>query len=349
MAGVGHPGAGAPANQLGALSVEATLWRAALLAGYGARARPLASRLAAATTPGAGRSCLEAGAPLQLTVDAPGPPGLRVGVRLGDRFGDANLDGLMPASTHQRLVQILAPLPVGEHASLGTWLFWTETRQSVFIDLRDPSPVSALARLEAVLTPDQKERLAELGTLRRHARPWAFRIELDEAGIRRLHVHWLVERGRSPRDAADAIAPGAWDPAMAVFGRIVRQPGVSGRWLVVTPLDDRSEPALRIGSTGWSLVPENQEKHQAIGDLMRVLDGPRDHAEALWSLCRGLAAPAWRVGRACEVTVGLGATGVLRARLFLTPQVQTGATAGTSSSGAVSGSTGASTAAPASE
>jgi hypothetical protein len=331
------------------LSVEETLWRAALLAGYGARARPLASRLAAATTPGAGRSCLEAGAPLQLTVDAPGPPGLRVGVRLGDRFADADLDGLMPASTHQRLTQILAPLPVGAHASLGTWLFWTETRQSVFIDLRDPSPGSALARLETLLTPDQHERLAQLGTLRRHARPWAFRIELDEAGIRRLHVHWLIERGSSPRDAADAIAPGAWDRAMTVFSRLVRRPGVSGRWLVVTPLDAGSEPALRIGSTGWALVPEDQEKHQAVGELMRALGGPRDHAEALWSLCRGLASRAWRVGRACEVTVGLRRTDLLRARLFLTPQVQGRTTAGTSSSGAVSGSTGASTADPSSE
>ena len=106
---------------------------------------------------------------------------------------------------------------------------------------------------------------------------------------------------------------------------------------------------MRIGSTGWLLVPENEEKHRAVGELMGALDGPRDYAEALWSLCRGLAAPAWRVGRACEVTVGLGRTDLVRARLFFTPEVQARATAGTSSSGAVSGSTGASTAAPSSE
>ncbi len=328
-------------------SVEAILWRAALLAGYGARALPLARRLAAATVSGAGRSCLEAGAPLQLTMDAPGPSGLRVGLRLGERFADADLDQLMPASTQERLAQILAPLPPAAHTGLGAWLFWTETRQSVFIDLRDPSPASALARLDTVLTADFRARLARLGTLHRYARPWAFRIELDTAGIHRLHMHWLVERGRSPHDAADVVAPGVWQSTLPVFSRLVRRPGFSGRWVIVTPLDEASEPALRIASTGWSLVPEDQEKHRAVGEVMAALGGPRDHAEALWSLCRGLATPAWRVGRACEVTAG--ATGVLRARLFLTPQVHTDATAGTSSSGAVSGSGGASLAVPSSE
>src|SRR5205085_8449710 len=89
VAGIGHGDARTPAEQLEPADVQSTLWRAALLAGYGARARPLAARLAAATSCGAGRSCLEAGAPLQLTIDAPGPAGLRVGVRLGDRFADA--------------------------------------------------------------------------------------------------------------------------------------------------------------------------------------------------------------------------------------------------------------------
>jgi hypothetical protein len=349
MAGVGRPDAGAPAIELVAPSVEETLWRAALLAGYGVAARPLARRLAAATAAGAGRSCLEAGAPVQLTVDAPGPAGLRIGVRLGERFADADLDGLMPAATHQRLTHILAPLPAVDHASLGAWLFWTEGRQSVFVDLRDPSPASALARLEQILTADQRARLASLRTVQRYARPWALVIEHDDEGIARLHLHWLVERGAAPRDAADAVAPGAWDRAMTVFSRLVRQPGVSGRWLVGTPLDDRSEPALRIGSTGWLLVPEDDAKHRAIGEMMEALGGPRDYAEALWSLCRGLASPTWRVGRACEVTVGLPLNDLVRARLFFTPQVQAGAIAGTSSSGAVSGSTGASVAVPASE
>jgi hypothetical protein len=161
-------------------------------------------------------------------------------------------------------------------------------------------------------------------------------------------VHWLVERGRSPRDAAEVVAPGVWPSTIPVFGRLVRKPGLSGRWVIVTPLDEWSEQTLRVASTGWSLVTEDQEKHRAVGDVMAALGGPRDHAEALWSLCRGLAAPGWRVGRACEVTAAVG-TGVLRVRLFLTPHVQDGATAGTSSSGAVSGSGDASVAVPSSE
>ncbi|MBL8529481.1 MAG: hypothetical protein JNL68_17495, partial [Burkholderiales bacterium] len=66
--------------------VEALLLRTALLAGYGRDAQPLARRLARATAAGSARSCFEAGTPIQLSVDAPGPPAFRVGLRVGERF-----------------------------------------------------------------------------------------------------------------------------------------------------------------------------------------------------------------------------------------------------------------------
>ena len=106
-----------------------------------------------------------------------------------------------------------------------------------------------------------------------------------------------------------------------MLGNLLRRPDSSGRWVVATPLDAISEPALRLGNTGWALAPEeppnDDRKHRAVAEVMRSLDGPRDYAEALWSLCRGAALPGWRVGRACELRVFRDS---VRARHFFTPQ-----------------------------
>ena len=318
MAALERPAARADAEHLG---LEATLWRVALLAGYGAGAREIARRLAAVTRSGGGRSCLEAGAPLQLTVDAPGAALLRVGVRLGDDLSDPSLAGLMPPAALRSVRAYLAPLPRARHSSLGAWLFWSERQHYVFVDLRDPVAADALGRLEGILDADQRTRLARLAALREYARPWALRVDAGEHGVGKVHLHWLIERGQAPAAVAELIAPGAWRHAVGVLGNLLRRPESSGRWVVATPLDAISEPALRLGTTGWALAPEeppdDDRKHRAVAEVMRSLDGPRDYAEALWSMCRGAALPGWRVGRACELRVRGDS---VRARLFFTPQ-----------------------------
>jgi hypothetical protein len=301
--------------------VEALLLRAALLAGYGRDAQPLACRLARATAAGSARSCFEAGTPIQLTVDAPGPPAFRAGLRIGERFDAQLIECLVPSRTLEHLAQFLEPLPAGEHRGLGTWLFWTEARQSIFVDLRDPSPDAALARLHCILSPEQRQRLEAIRPPALTARPWSCRIEADDTGVRRIAVHWLLSRHTSPESLAETIAPGCWTHAMQGLGHLLRWPGRSGRWVFVTPLDEEDERALRVGNSGWTLVPENEAKHRAVGALMSALGGPRDYAQALWSLCRGAASADWRVGRACEVMVSGGETTRIRARLFFSPQV----------------------------
>jgi hypothetical protein len=229
--------------------------------------------------------------------------------------------------------EFLARLPPARHASLGAWLFWSEHRRSIFVDLRDPSVADAFIRLHCVLDRHHRARLARLDALAALARPWVLRVDADESGIAKVHLHWLVDRRASPAAAADAVAPGAWPHAVAVLGRLLRRPDSSGRWVVATPLDEVTEPALRLGNTGWSLAPEDDDrKHRAVADVMQALGGPRDYAEALWSICRGAASPDWRVGRACELRV---CGDRVRARLFFTPQVWTAAPAGTSTSGPV--------------
>src|SRR5262245_6821731 len=334
MAGLGQRAAG-PAVAL--LDVEGLRRRAALLTGYGRGAPALARRLAAATNAGGGRSCLEAGTPIQLTVDAPGPPALRVGLRTGDRFAARSIEDLVPARALQHLARFFLPLPPAVQPGLGTWLFWTEARQSIFADLRDPDPDAALARLRCVLPPAHLQRLETIRPPAHAARPWSFRVEVEERGVHRLDVHWLLSRHASPEALAETIAPGCWAPAMRALAHLLRWPGKSGRWVFTTPLHAEPRHALRVGNTGWTLVPEDENKHRAVGDLVGTLGGPRDYAQALWSLCRGAASAGWRVGRACELAVSADDAKRVGVRLFFSPQVQGVTTAGTSSSAAVAG------------
>jgi hypothetical protein len=327
MAGIERHDAGAPALQL---DVEGLLFRAALLAGYGKEAQALARRVSRAVDAGAARSCLDAGSPIQLTVDAPGPRGLRIGVRLGDRPSDETLADFLARPALAHVQNVLTKLPVAAHPSLGTWLFWTDTRQSMFVDLRDPDRHDALARLACVLDASQRARLDRFHATLAQARPWVLRLEADEAGLTRVHVHWLLDRHASPERMADAIAPGRWPLVVNALGHLLKRPSATGRWVVVTPLDDVSEPALRLGNSGWSIVPEDGQKHRAVGQMMSAFNGPRDFAEALWSLCQGAAMPGWRVGRACELKIS--ADDAVRVRLFLTPDVQGRTTAGIRSS-----------------
>jgi hypothetical protein len=244
-----------------------------------------------------------------------------VGLRIGERFDARSIEGLVPSQELEHLARFLEPLPVAEHRGLGTWLFWTEARQSVFVDLRDPSPDMALARLHCMLSREQRQRLENVRPPALTARPWACRIEAGDTGVHRLAVHWLLSRHALPESLAEAIAPGCWAHAMRAFAHLLRWPGRSGRWVFVTPLDEQDGCTLRVGNSGWTLVPEDEAKHRAVGTLMSALDGPRDYAQALWSLCRGAASADWRVGRACEVMVSADETKSVRARLFFSPEV----------------------------
>jgi len=313
----------------GELSVGGLLFRAALLAGFGSEALPLARRLAEATRFGDGRSCLEAGTPVQLTVDAPGEPRLRVGLRLGTVFRKERLEGLVPEQRRFQLENRLDGLPPPKHQSLGIWLFWSRQRQSLYLDFRDPRPEDALDRMRAILDRGQLRRLGEVCLQLPGARPWALRMETSDEGISQMHVHWLLKRGAPIAEIAETSAPGSWSRIVQVLAHLLRRPGLGGRWVIVTPLDDLSEPALRIVNTAWTAVPEDQHKHRTVGSLMAALQGPRDYAEALWSLCRNSCGAGWKVGRACELKIGRERT---RVRLYFSPEVQPATTAGTTNS-----------------
>lgn len=315
MAGSDDDGVGAAAERL---SVRGRLWRAAMLARMGDGARTIADRLADACRFGDARSCFDAGAPLQLTVDAPGPAGLRAGVRLGPRFDARQVEQLVASPACEQLERRLAALPDGDHPSLGAWLFWTAVRTSVFVDLRDPDAGQARARLVRVLAPDEAARLHAWTPRLAGARPWALRLEADADGLRRVHVHWLLDRRASIVALAEAVAPGRWPLAARSLSTLIRDPARSGRFVVATPLDPHSSSALRLSTTGFALVPEDDAKQRALGRASAEHGGDRSFVEAMWSLARTDAPPRWRVGRACGVHVD----DAVRLRWYLTPWVQ---------------------------
>jgi hypothetical protein len=319
------------------LDLEGTLFRAALLCGYGAEAGPLAARMASACQGSGGRSCVDAGAPLQMTVEAPGETELRVGLRLGKNLEEARLRILLSDDRAAGFLDAYSRLASADHASLGFWMFWSRHRQSVFADLRDPEPASAVKRVRPVLDPPEQARLDAILSFAPGGRPWGVSLELDRDHARRTYLYWFMSRPREASACVESFCPGGWQQVVEVLGHLLTLPGQSGRWLVGIPLAPSGEwDRLWVGNSAWGLVPENDQKHRAVGSLMTRFGGPRDYAEALWSLCRGSAELNWRVGRTCEVGLGSGDP---RVRLLLTPQVL-GATAGINNSASFDSSIG---------
>ena len=300
------------------LDLEGTLFRVALLCGYGAQAKDLAARMTSVCQGNVGRSCVDAGAPVQITVEAPGEADLRIGLRLGKSLEEAHLRALLPDGRAAGFVQAYSGLASADHPSLGYWLFWSRNRQSIFADLRDPDPTAAGQRVRPILHPSEQARLDVIQSLNLGGRPWGISLELDGDGPRRTYLYWFTSRSREASACVESLHPGGWHQVVDVLGNLLSLPGQSGRWLVAIPLAPSHErDGLWVGNSAWGLVPENQ-KHRAVGSLMARFRGPRTYAEALWSFCRSSAEPSWRVGRTCEVGLGKGGP---RVRLLLTPQV----------------------------
>jgi hypothetical protein len=310
------------------LDLEGLLFRVALLCGYGAQARELAARMTSVCQGNVGRSCVDAGAPVQITVEAPGEADLRVGLRLGNRLEEARLRTVLSDERAAGFLKAYSGLVPADHPSLGFWLFWSGSRQSIFADLRDPEVATAIQRVCPILRPSEQARLDAIQSLHLGGRPWGISLELDGDGPRRTTLYWFMSRSREASACVESLCPGGWRQVVDVLGNLLALPGQSGRWLVAIPLAPSHEwDQLWVGNSAWGLVPENQ-KHRAVGSLMARFQGPRDYAEALWSFCRASAEPSWRIGRTCEVGLGKGGP---RVRLLLTPQVVE-ATAGISNS-----------------
>lgn len=302
------------------MRLEDILLRAALIHGLGADAAPIARRLAAIHFGGDGRSCVDGGAPIQFTAEAPAAAAaqMRVGVRVADALEPDDLQGLVSEQAAQHLADITARTPLARHRSLGTWLFWSPERTSLYMDMRDPAPDDAILRVQAAVGPTFADQVSSTCPRQAGVRPWTLRLDIDSSGPTQAKLLWAVHPSLPIEQLAEEVAPGSWPEVERALGHLVRRPHRSGRFTIEVPLDNRARPGLRIASTGWALVPEDDNKRRSLAKLFDDLSGPRDQAEALWSLCRIDAPNRWRVGRACEVRV---ADDGIRARLLLVPAI----------------------------
>jgi hypothetical protein len=327
-------------NHAGAarIDLEGTLFRAALLSGFGSQASELAATMASVCHAGGGRSCVEAGAGLQIILEAPGNPELRVGLRLGDRLDKTSLSRLMPAERAAAMERSYGGMASKEDFSLGYWLIWSRHSQSIFADLRDTNPAQAVERLRAILDHRERQRLETILSCPGGGRPWGLLVEPGDDGVRRLQLYWYIGLAEAAKRMVEEFSRAGWGQVVEVLSHLLILPGQSGRWLLGIPLNPADEEScLWVGNSAWGFVPEDDRKHRAIGHLLGKLGGKRDYAEAMWSFCQGAAEPGWRLGRTCEVGLGKGG---LRARLLLTPQVHAGATAGISNSDSFDSNTG---------
>lgn len=305
-------------------TAEQTLYRAALLSGLGKEARALSDRVGAAMRGGRaeGMSCLEAGAPLQFTIDAPGKTALRVGYRVAGRPGDEARKTLPPGVREvvERAVRTLGPPRHALRDSLGTWVFESEAGRCVHLDVRDGSPQVALDRLRPLLDREGVVRLEACSFLLDYGHPWNLHLAVDSGEAPALL--WLLDRRTDLGRVAERLGPPeAWVAIRDFLRTLLRgAPELRpGRWVVQVPLGAQP-PCLRLATTAWAYLEEDQRKQAELGQRVAELGGPRDPAEALFSLCRGTAGRRWRVGRAVHVLAGEG--GLQRVRFHLVPDVE---------------------------
>lgn len=285
-------------------AVRDTLYLAALLAGEGAGADAIADQGAAAVVAASGRSCIEAGAPLQLTVDGPGPAGLRFGLPVSEP------GALLPEGPARRAREALARLgaPTFAHPRpLGTWVFRGPGGASLHADLRDGSPQAALERARPLLGEAGQSRLDALRGALEGAEPWTLGVGVNE-GPARIRVGLRPYRERdagvlAERLGLSALYARATPLLTALLGA---PPGARHQpWLVSVPVESASGPELRLGTSVWSRRPDDDAKRTTLRGALALVGADASHAEALYSLLRGRVPPGvrWIVLRAFEVHV----------------------------------------------
>jgi hypothetical protein len=296
--------------------------RVALVAGLGSRARALGALAETLTGRATVRTCLDAGGPIQVFVEAPGPRALRLGMATGRGVPVTELEGWSSVADRARLEHEAARW----HDREG-WTVWSPEGLDWYADVRGAPDVVGRAGGGAL-----PGAWASSGT------PWAVHLSV-RAGRAAWAVQWLLARAVPPWPLFDAVEGGGAAAARALFAPLMGPTLAVARWVVARPVDPgppnrawtsrwsgsayshatvADAPGLRFGCGRWSLVPEDARKHEAVTQAVRALGGPDAYAGAVWSLLRGLSGPNWRVGRGLE---GRIVAGQPHLRLILVPEV----------------------------
>jgi hypothetical protein len=319
-------------------AIERVAYHAALLAGEGARARETAYFVGAAARTGEGRSCLDAGASLQLFLDAPGPPSLRFAVRLDDAALEAPAGlalGLADDDDVRALVDAARTMALPRaKGTFGLW-FLRDEGATLAADMRGGSHATAAERLRPLLASRAQALLDRYLATLDGATPWAVILVARGGRVGSVQMRWSLARGLHPaRVFRSSGWEDAWDLASDVLTRVLGEPPTEHTrpWQVVTRLDE--EGPVCFATSAWSRRLDLDAKRERLVSAFEALGGPSRQVDATWRLLRQFAPEErrWTIGRGLEVRADRDAGVRLRAVLVPAPDQLGGAMAGKISS-----------------
>jgi YD repeat-containing protein len=266
---------------------------AALLAGLGAHAEEVAADLAwpaaagPAPTPGAGRTCVDAGAGAVLAVRAPGRRRFDVQVR---RRPAAPPDG----------AELWDGLVAGSAGGVRRW------SRTVWPG-RPGGPAPEPDRLSGVLSAS--------------GRVWS--VERDAAG-RTTAVSWQLDRHAAVAEVLErAGVGGCWAPAAAAFDRLhgFAVSATAGPWSVSRRHHaPGGAPLIRLGTTRWAWSVDDAGKRRRLAEWISAFGGDGAYAAALYDLLVGArTGRPLPVGRAVELDLAGEAIVAVAAYLVALP------------------------------
>jgi hypothetical protein len=268
------------------------LHQLALLAGLGPRASDVLGSLAAPLPGAEGRTCIDAGAPAVLALRAPGRR--RFDVHIRDRTSAANEHRWTGVRTD----------PEGPDQRFRRWLFTDRAGRAAELATSAADHLGAGDRIRAI-----HRSLGPLGRI------WSLTVDAST-----VEVSWQLDRDVPPEVALRAFGnPDAWPLAASVIDDVVDGGPRTGPgpWSVGVLLTGSPPTTVRVGTTRWARLPDDDDKVARLAAVVDRHGGDASFATAAYRLLlaasRGTGHPA---GRAVEVDVSAGH--VLAAHAYLT-------------------------------
>lgn len=229
-----------------------------------------------------GRTCIDAGSSLLLSVAAPGGRSLRAVSRLGLPSKDIVIWQRFHKRAGEPVERWRSESYLGEPADT-----WGRVESAA----RRVGGLERLRQAHSVLGP----------------RGRIYNLSYGLGERLKATVSWQLDRFFRLDEALEQLGfKGAWGQAAGIWEDLLGFPASlrTGPWSVLIPLHDPG-PRLRIGSTNWARRAEDVEKRRRLAALVEQLGGDGRYAEALYKLIEGAGRAGRRpaIGRAAEVEI----------------------------------------------
>src|SRR5579859_4980810 len=264
---------------------ESLIYYTALLAGLGARVQSLVDELPIDNHQlnSVSRTCIDAGNTLMFSLLAPAGRSLRLLSRLPDSIEEPGVNLWMRTYVTEQgpAERWMTRTFMGESAL--AWQHALRVAQSV-------GGEETFRRLHGILGP--RGRIYDI-------------TASQDSNTPRGWVGWQMDRRSSPEEALTACGvPGTWRAAVPLFEQVLGHSVHQryGPWSISWTLDSE-QPFLRIGTTGWARIREDEAKRKRLVSTVTSMGGDGRFAEALYKLIDADRPPHLpsRIGRAIEI------------------------------------------------